>query len=200
VHVRWDLSDANLAPETFKIEYQLAGAGQGRQKVAVDPLSPAEPGAPLTGEIHFVPQGRLHYGGVTVRAEVADRAGNRTVVERPVVPQNKASSEEDRLAGGPPSESTASGRSEAMSGPQLGPGDGQLASPPDMAESFPGNLPAAGSRFPIAEAETPYPRTGTPDWPATQPRQNETLSGAIRSVAGRRERRTRSANRRTAVV
>lgn len=169
VHVRWKLHDANLAPESFKIEYQPAGAKQAWQRVAVEPLTADEPGAPHEGEIAFVPQGRPELGGVIVRAEAADRAGNRAIVERTASPAGAPVDGDklvDRKRGQLP---PADEGGDSESGPQLGPSEGSLPPPPAMADQFPGSAGAGQTPFPAAAGDSPYPRTENADWPPKSP-------------------------------
>jgi hypothetical protein len=171
VHVCWSLSDANLAPETFKIAYQLSGPGKNWQNVAIDPPTVREPGQELKGEIAFLPQGLAGGAAVTVRAEVADRAGNRAVIERPVT-SDEAEGKSDRLAfdaGSPPSGEPAAGDSAA--GPQLGAQESANEFPPEMADSFPGRTVSNRTAFPVSAGESPYPKTNVEDAdsPAPQP-------------------------------
>lgn len=84
VYVRWHLSDAHLAAESFKVEYKRAGIGGVWQRVALDPLR-LEPGqTEYNGGTTIVPFAQGQSGAVVVRAEIADRAGNRTVDEKPL--------------------------------------------------------------------------------------------------------------------
>lgn len=164
VHVCWTLSDANLAPETFKIAYQLAGPGKNWQNVAIDPPTIREPGQELKGEIVFVPQGLAGGDAVTVRAEVADRAGNRTVIERPVTPGDEAEDNSGRLtsdAGSPPSGEPAA--EDSAAGPELGAQQPAREFPPEMADSFPGRTASNRTAFPVSPGESPYPRTNVED-------------------------------------
>jgi hypothetical protein len=169
VHVRWKLYDANLAPESFKIEYKVAGANQGWQRVAVDPPAAEKSAEPHEGEIAFVPQGRPDFGAITVRAEAADRAENRAITERAVAPAAAQG------AGGAAGVATEGGAAstesdeEALPGPGLGPAAGRLPPPPAMSDRFPEDVTARRTPFPATEAETPYPRTETPGWPPQPP-------------------------------
>jgi len=172
VHVCWSLSDANLAPETFKIAYKLAGPGKSWQNVAIDPPAVREPGQEIKGEIAFVPQGLAGGGAVTVRAEVADRAGNRTAVERPVTTSDDAEGKNDRTAfdaGSPPSGEPAVDDSTA--GPELGVQEPANEFPPEMADSFPGKMASNRTAFPASAGESPYPKTNAEETDPPLPQQ-----------------------------
>ena len=170
VHVRWKLHDVNLAPETFKIEYKVAGANQSWQRVAVDPPAAEKSGEPHEGEIAFVPQGRPDFGTITVRAEAADRAENRTIAERAVAPADSQGPSVGVAAAGAVGNADASseGEEDSLPGPGLGPAAGRLP-PPAMSDRFPDDVTARRTPFPATEAETPYPRTETPGWPPRTP-------------------------------
>ena len=159
VHVCWSLSDPNLAPESFKIAYQVAGPGKTWQNVALDPLAPREPGQQLQGEIAFVPQGLSGDGAIAVRAEAADRAGNHTVIERRVTPADE--SEGQRVAHETAREQVNDpAETAAPSGPELVSQDSFEKSPPEMADNFPGAEPArGGNAFPVDAGDTPYAKT-----------------------------------------
>lgn len=167
VHVRWKLHDANLAPETFKIEYKVAGVNQSWQRVAVDPPSAETSGEPHEGEIAFVPQGRPDFGAITVRAEAADRAENRTITERAVGPPSAQGQGAGIAAGN--EAAGQEGEVDSLPGPGLSPAAGRLPPPPAMADRFPEDVRARRTPFPAAEADSPYPRTETPGWPPQAP-------------------------------
>jgi hypothetical protein len=180
VHVCWTLSDANLAPETFKIAYQLAGPGKNWQNVAIDPPAIREPGQELKGEIAFVPQGRPG-GAVTVRAEVVDRAGNRTAIERPVTPGDAAGNR-DRVAfdaGSQPSGEPAA--SDSTTGPELGAQEPASEFPPEMADNFPGKTVSNRTAFPVSAGESPYPTTNVVETDPAPPQPASTPANQSRS-------------------
>ena len=158
VHVCWSLSDANLAPESFKIAYQAAGPGKAWQNVALDPLAPREPGQQLQGEIAFVPQGLSAGGTIAVRAEAADRAGNHAVIERRVTQADETDGQRvaHETAPEPANDPTENA---AAAGPELVSQETVDKSPPEMADSFPGTEPPRGNAFPVSPGDTPYPKT-----------------------------------------
>lgn len=172
VHVCWTLSDANLAPETFKIAYQLAGPGKNWQNVAIDPPAIREPDQELQGEIVFVPQGLAGGGAVTVRAEVVDRAGNRTVVERPVTPGDGAEGKSERMAFDAGSQAAAEAAADdSPAGPELGAQEPASEFPPEMADSFPGRTVSNRTAFPVSAGESPYPKTNVEETDPAPPQQ-----------------------------
>lgn len=82
--VRWHVVDAHLQAETFKLEYKLAAVSENWRHVAVDPADPQSPPFERGGETTIVLPLAQQDGELTVRAEVLDAAGNRSVKEQPV--------------------------------------------------------------------------------------------------------------------
>jgi len=79
VIARWSIDEPHLRPDTFRLAYRGRGQQQW-QTMAVRLPRPAVAGRPITDEVSWIaPDG---ISAIQVRAEVADRAGNRTVVNR----------------------------------------------------------------------------------------------------------------------
>lgn len=79
VTTAWKIADPTLDPKSFKVEYQLA-PGEAWRTVAIDhSKSWSTPGS-LLGEMTWYPEGNA--SAMTVRAEVTDGAGNKSVVNR----------------------------------------------------------------------------------------------------------------------
>ncbi len=74
VTAHWDVVDAALDPASFKLEYQFGGGVW--QSVAIDPDAQHVAKLTLVGETLLWPAGS---GRVSLRASVADRAGNPAV-------------------------------------------------------------------------------------------------------------------------
>lgn len=175
VHVCWTLSDAHLAPESFKIAYQLGGPGKSWQNVALDPPSPGAPGQELKGEIAFLPQGLAADGGaVTVRAEASDRAGNHTVAERPVIAAEDAAESIAQATHASASQTAPPpAAAETLAGPRLDPQQPADRTPPEMADRFPGSDPQR-TAFPVAADEPTGPSAGLADPSNRRPPPAET--------------------------
>ncbi|MEO8496396.1 MAG: hypothetical protein ABI614_15115, partial [Planctomycetota bacterium] len=77
----WKATDVTLDPNSLKIEYQAVPGGEWRA-VAVDPAKLRSTPGSLVGELMWYPEGNST--GITVRAEVSDAAGNKSVVNRQV--------------------------------------------------------------------------------------------------------------------
>ncbi len=84
----WKVTDATLDPNSLKIEYQAA-PGTAWRPVAIDRTKLSNTPGSLVGEMMWYPEGNS--GGVTVRAEVLDGAGNKSVVSRQVAAAQSAS-------------------------------------------------------------------------------------------------------------
>ncbi len=84
VHLRWQASDPNLAPETLQLEYKTTELSSNWQRVAIErpTIQPGE--TEYVGETTIVPlsDGRQH--SLIVRADVADHAQNHTAREQPL--------------------------------------------------------------------------------------------------------------------
>lgn len=84
VHIQWQVSDANLAAETLRIEYKTTDLASDWQRVAIE-RAVSKPGqTEYSGETTIVP---LIDGGehsLIVRADVADKAHNHTAREQPL--------------------------------------------------------------------------------------------------------------------
>ncbi|HXT59521.1 MAG TPA: hypothetical protein VN699_12850 [Pirellulales bacterium] len=194
VHVRWKLSDANLAPETFKVGYRAAGYGQSWQRVAIDPSPPAKAGESITGEIAFVPQSNAGLGAVAVQAEICDKSKNRTLVERSVAPPGAEAPSADGVAAAEEAAGPTAFDAHQAAGPALVADPPIDNRPPEMGEAFPQPSGARANPFPITSGESPYPRTDSAEWPpqpsgrpAAPARQPlTTVADAVRPpVAGR---------------
>lgn len=82
VKTLWKASDPGLDPQSLKIEYQATPSSAWRQ-VALDPTRVrATPGS-IVGELTWWPESAAE--AVSVRAEIADAAGNKAVIHRQVV-------------------------------------------------------------------------------------------------------------------
>ena len=84
VHLAWRVSDPNLDPETFRLEYKSTDLGGAWQRVALERAA-LQPGqTEYNGETTIVPltEGAEH--SLIVRADVADKAGNHTAREQPL--------------------------------------------------------------------------------------------------------------------
>ena len=81
VTTTWKVADPTLDPNSLKIEYQ-ASSGAPWRTVAVDHARSSSTPGSLLGEMMWYPEGNS--AAVTVRAEVADGAGNKSVVSRQV--------------------------------------------------------------------------------------------------------------------
>ncbi len=162
VVVRWRAVDANLSAESLKISYQPLSSNIGWQPVAIDMMRLQHKGDVYSGETTWWPD--ASHGPIAIRADVADRAGNRTYNQTEVgPPPMTAMPLVERLPVGEP---IAAGRPEV--GP-LAPWQTQVvATPPQptmtqqtatqqTAESL--ELPPAmPSAFPISNPSEP--RTG----------------------------------------
>jgi hypothetical protein len=79
VKTNWRAADPSLAAETLKIEYQPAG-GESWQPIAIDRRTdPASP-ASTAGQLTWWPDTNSRV--IHVRAEISDRAGNKSVMNR----------------------------------------------------------------------------------------------------------------------
>ena len=81
VTVAWKIADPTLAPQTLKVEIQTAPNGPW-QTVAVDRSRVWQSPGSLVGEMTWRPAGELQ--ALNLRAEIADAAGNKSVVSRQV--------------------------------------------------------------------------------------------------------------------
>lgn len=98
VTTTWKVADPTLDPNSLKIEYQ-ASPGSPWRTVAVDHAKSSSTPGSLLGEMMWYPEGNS--AAVTVRAEVADGAGNKSVVSRQVTlpqPTSRPSSNIDNSA------------------------------------------------------------------------------------------------------
>jgi hypothetical protein len=77
----WKVSDPTLVPESLKVEYQTESHAPWR--IVSLPAGDQSPEGSLAGSHQFTPEGSG--GTVVVRAEVSDRAGNKTVISRRLV-------------------------------------------------------------------------------------------------------------------
>ncbi|HEX5497900.1 MAG TPA: hypothetical protein VFX03_01695, partial [Thermomicrobiales bacterium] len=94
------------------------------------------------GETTVVLPIREQSAAIVVRAEVADKAGNRTVEEQPL-----SAARPSAIASGAPLSSPLD----------------ESDAPPEMSPTFPHDEPP-----PADEPTGPYPSTATPDWPAEE--------------------------------
>jgi hypothetical protein len=168
VHVRWKLSDANLAPETFKVGYRSAGYGQSWQRVAIDPLPAAKTGESISGEIAFVPQNNAGLGAVAVQAEICDKSKNRTLIERSAAPLGAETPSVDGIAAAEEAAAQAALDAKQATGPALGPDPSSGGRPPEMGENFPEPSGRRAAPFPMTSGDSPYPRTESAEWPPQQ--------------------------------
>ena len=81
VTTAWKIADPTLDPNSLKIEYQTS-PGAAWRTVAIDPAKSWSTPGSLLGEMMWYPEGNA--AGITVRAEAADGAGNKSVVNRQV--------------------------------------------------------------------------------------------------------------------
>jgi hypothetical protein len=88
IKTAWKVSDPSLDPATMKIEYQTPDSGRWRQ-VAIDRSKLFQRAGTSVGEMTWWPEDSAD--ALTIRAEVADAAGNRTVVNRQVARRQVAS-------------------------------------------------------------------------------------------------------------
>lgn len=95
VEIRWHVVDANLKPDSFKLEYKTATLDGKWQKISIDPVDASAPADELGGDATVVLLIREQTADIIVRAEVQDEAGNRTVKEQRLVAR------QSRLAGSP---------------------------------------------------------------------------------------------------
>ena len=77
VRAKWQATDANLDPNSFKLEYQT-GPNQPWQPISVEPSRNPQPNV-RAGATTFWPQPNAQ--GIIVRAQVLDRAGNPTIAQ-----------------------------------------------------------------------------------------------------------------------
>ena len=84
----WKVTDTTLDPNSLKIEYQ-ASPDTAWRSVAIDPSKLRNTPGSLAGEMMWYPEGNS--ADVTVRAEVLDGAGNKSVVNRQVALSQPAS-------------------------------------------------------------------------------------------------------------
>jgi hypothetical protein len=88
IKTTWKVTDPTLDPNSLKIEYQ-ASPDSAWRSVAIDRSRLEKTPGSLVGEMMWYPEGNA--AAVTVRAEVADGAGNKSVVNRQVAPVRRAS-------------------------------------------------------------------------------------------------------------
>ncbi|HEX4148932.1 MAG TPA: Ig-like domain repeat protein [Pirellulales bacterium] len=154
VRARWRVSDANLPPDGLKLSYRGTGSSGSWQAVAIDPIQGAgRPDAPATGEATWWPEHITD--GITVRAEVADMAGNTTSSQGQLEPSNQP-------AVGKAAEGVRTPEPLATAPPPAT----YPTSQPDKPESPPS--PPATQPKPRA---TQWPAQTTPDVVATQTRR-----------------------------
>ncbi|HVX15871.1 MAG TPA: hypothetical protein VHC22_32105 [Pirellulales bacterium] len=84
VVIRWQVSDANLKPETFKLEYRPSAPNAKWQQVAVDAVATPRTPDSFSGETTVVLPILEQVSTIVIRAEVSDEAGNHTVKEQPL--------------------------------------------------------------------------------------------------------------------
>ena len=77
VRAKWTATDANLEPNSFKLEYQT-GPNQPWQPISLDPFRGPQANV-RAGATTFWPQPNGQ--GIVVRAQVLDRAGNPTIAQ-----------------------------------------------------------------------------------------------------------------------
>ena len=81
INARWKATDANLDPQTLKIQYRAA-SNHPWQYVAIDRNKIAVSGPTRTGEVTWWPNSEA--AGLEIRAEVTDTAGNPAVTHAQV--------------------------------------------------------------------------------------------------------------------
>ena len=175
IAVRWRSSDPLLEPHNLRIDYQVAGASEVWQPLAVDPTRTQLASGSCTGEAVLWP--RTQGQPLTVRAEICDRAGNRTVAHAQVAAAvAQPSPQEAAVAGSLPNETqqlqtypaTAAAPSPASSVAPSGtpwPVDRQAAAPLSRVAAEPTSVtPFVVQRLPRADAPTAttYPATTSP--------------------------------------
>jgi len=165
IHVRWNATDANLDPQSLKIEYQSAGADTAWQLVALD-TPPAGTKGEYRGEIDVVPQGAA--GRITLRATVLDLAKNNMATERLVSPPEETADRRSQRTMRPkvtqwepvPSERLPGQESDDAPMPPDGP-------PSDMSAQYPDDVPDAepiGPGKPAGDRGRPFTSArGEPD-------------------------------------
>jgi hypothetical protein len=82
--VRWHVADANLKPESFKLEYKAGTANGAWQRISIDRDAASAKGGELRGETAVVLPIAEQSAAIVVRAEAVDAAGNRTIKEQPL--------------------------------------------------------------------------------------------------------------------
>lgn len=87
VRARWQVRDTNLRTDALTISYRPSESNQPWQPVAIDPLKLSSGDGLLSGEAIWWAENAD--GGITVRAEVVDSAGNTTFSQARVAASNK---------------------------------------------------------------------------------------------------------------
>jgi len=196
----WRVTDLTLDANSLKVEYQ-AGTQQEWMPVAVERAAGAAPAGVLSGTMTWWPQ--TDAPEIKVRAEVADRAGNKTVVTQQVrLPSREPAAdltaqspwpspnEADRQAFHRDTIQTSAQRVPLDPYHELAPPTSGVPWPPDNAER---TSPQAGGWPPAPESATSAPpdsHTAAVDptaEPETAPRSNQ--------VAARQVSRPASADR-----
>jgi hypothetical protein len=96
---KWRIDEANIKPDTFKLQYRVAGSQQW-ETIAVDPSKFQTDGTINSGEaIWWAPAGQ---GRIEIRVEVADIAGNPNVSHAQVTTVASAMPSDDVTARTPP--------------------------------------------------------------------------------------------------
>jgi hypothetical protein len=156
----WKVTDASLEPSSLKIEYQV-GTGNVWRSVAIDSSGNQNEADSLVGKMTFYPDGNS--ADVNIRAEVVDRAGNKSVVNRrptPAQPSSQLSDSPNREE--PPTNPTSQPSPDAIfktiaekqGSATRWPRDNKLASD---ASPKPANAAAETDRPPLTDVST----TGT---------------------------------------
>ncbi len=100
---KWKIDETNIKPETFKLQYRIAGSQQW-ETIAVDPAQFKTDGTTSSGEaVWWAPAGQ---GRVEIRVEVADTAGNPNVSHAQVTTVVSALPSDNAMAPSPASPST----------------------------------------------------------------------------------------------
>lgn len=171
VHVAWQAADANLDSQRFKLEYQLGPETSPWQPIAVEPPTANAARTAWSGGVTFVPQGEP--GAISLRAEIADRAGNRAVSGRRLEAA-RSSPFVTAAAPGAPERGWTSPSHKPSPSAELETVE-QIAAPKRAASSMP---PAPSTNWPAEQASKPALSGDPPRMPHVFP-ESATPAGAV---------------------
>ena len=185
INSSWRISDPTLDPDSLKVQYQPR-IGQAWKPVSAEQKQETPSAGQLVGSMNWRPEGAGHT--LNLKAEVADRAGNKAVVTRLLFLPTKDARRQSLVSAVPPADPFSAMREQSES-PAVWPPNAQ--SPPPDQRRPPTDAPHADHAATIPTttrlvAKTAELETGASD----APRINDANRVAL--PPGERPRMTRA--------